>query len=91
MSQDSLLLVREKIASFQEALLAKHPRIPNLLQEIHSALKAQPENVTLLSEDEIRIIVNGLEKQTHTYLAASVTAKKPAATTRLKNLGEDAF
>lgn len=90
---DSLLLVREKIASLQSALLERHPRMPTLLQEIHSALRAQPENVTLLAEEDICTIVSGLQQQTNTFLADTVSKSKGKAgtTTRLKNLSEDAF
>ena len=90
---DSLILVQEKIQSLQSALLERHPRMPNLLQEIHQALKAQPENVTLLPEENIAIIVQGLQQQTNTFFAESVAKGKGKAGTaaRLKNLDEDAF
>lgn len=90
---DSLLMVREKIASLQSALLERHPRMPNLLQEIHTTLRAQPENVTLMTEEEIKVIVSGLEKQTNTFLAdvVSKSKKSPSTASKLKNLSEDAF
>lgn len=90
---DSLLMVREKIASLQSALLERHPRMPTLLAEIHTTLRAQPENVTLMTEEEIRVIVSGLEKQTNTFLADVVSKSKKSASTatKLKNLSEDAF
>ena len=90
---DSLLMIREKIGSLQSALLERHPRMPNLLQEIHTTLRAQPENVTLMTEEEIRIIVSGLEKQTNTFLADVVSKSKKSTSTasKLKNLSEDAF
>jgi hypothetical protein len=90
---DSLILVRAQIASLQSALLDRHPRMPTLLQEIHSALRAQPENVTLISEEEICAIVKGLEIQTNTYLAESVSKSKGKAgvVAKLKSLSEDAF
>jgi len=90
---NSLDLVREKIANLQAALLEKHPRMPLLLQEIHQTLKAQPENVTLLPEEDIQILVSGLQNQTNTFLAESIVKSKGKAGTaaRLKNLGDDAF
>jgi hypothetical protein len=90
---DSLLLIREKIQSLQEALLQKHPRMPFLLQEIHTALKAQPENVTLLEEEEIQLIVSGLQHHTKVFLAETVTKGKGKAgiTAKIKSLGDDAF
>jgi hypothetical protein len=64
--------VREKIASLADALTTAHPRMPLLLKEIHTHLRADPEIVTLLDEDQIQIVVKGLIKQTNTELAAAV-------------------
>jgi hypothetical protein len=85
--------LQEKIAALESTLLGQHPQMPFLLKEIRLMLKKQPENVTLLEETQIRIIVNGLEKQTGTFLAesSSKTSKKPAAVTKLKALGTSAF
>ena len=85
--------LKEKLAALQSALLSQHPTMPTLLREIHMALKKQPENVTLLSEEEVHVIVQGLEKQTGVFLAESVgkTAKKSAAVNKIKALGSDAF
>ena len=69
---------QEKLASLQSAILERHPRMPGLLQEIHRALKLQPENVTLMSEDEIAIVVQGLQVQTQTSLIKTAVAKKAA-------------
>lgn len=72
-------LITAKITELQEKLLAKHPQMPLLLREIHSTLKENPAVVTLLAEDQIRIIVNGLEAQTNTYIAQSMTTKSSTA------------
>ena len=86
-------ILKEKVASLEAALLSAHPTIPTLLREIHTALRAQPETVTLLSEEEISVLVRGLQKQTGVFLAESVTksAKKPGSVAALKAKGEDAF
>jgi DNA polymerase III psi subunit len=85
--------LQEKIASLQAALLDAHHKMPGLLHDIHKTLRAQPENVTLLSEEQIQIVVAGLEKQTNTHLVQSVSksAKKATAVTAIKKLGTDAF
>ena len=92
MSTDGFEL-KEKVADLSQQLLSKHPRMPILLREIHTALRAQPENVTLLSEEEIGVIISGLKIQTQTEFAAA--ALKPtgtkAAVNKIKNLGADAF
>jgi hypothetical protein len=65
--------VRESIASMQTALLSAHPDLPSLLRKIHTTLKANPDIVTLLSEDEIGIIVNGLSRQQNITIASSIS------------------
>ena len=85
--------LKEKVSALQEAILSKHPKMPILLQEIHKALKAQPENITLLGEEEIGIIVSGLEIQTGYELAASMTkgSGKSSTAAKIKSLGSEAF
>jgi hypothetical protein len=70
-----------KIAELQEVILNAHPRMPMLLREIHTILKADPDCVTLLSEEDIGAIVSGLKKQTMTEITAATLKKK----TSLKN------
>ena len=85
--------LQEKIQSLQNAILDKHPTMPTLLREIHIALRKQPENVVILSEDQIGIIVRGLEVQTNIFLAETVSksAKSTSKVASIKKLGADAF
>lgn len=86
-------ILKEKVASLEAALLSKHPTMPILLAEVHRTLKAQPENMILLTETEIRAIVNGLETQTQVFLAESV-GKASKSTSKIANIkakGSDAF
>lgn len=82
-------VLKEKIAALQDALLARHPTMPGLLREIHTAIKKQPENLTLLSPEDIRVVVNGLEAQTGVALAQSITktstSKTKSLTAKLNN------
>lgn len=66
----------EKVSSLESALLDRHPRMPGLLGEIFKALKAQPENVTLMNEEEIRVVVECLKVQTGVQFAEKVTKSK---------------
>jgi hypothetical protein len=68
--------IQMQIAELEQAMLAAHPRMPLLLKDIHTALKSDPANVTLLTEDEIGIIVAGLKKQTATEITATLMKKK---------------
>lgn len=83
----SVIDIKEKIAQLQEHLLLSHPLIPTLLRTIHTQLKADPEIVTLLEEEEVRAVVNGLQYITKIKLVESVKTKKKS----LKNLELDDF
>ncbi len=89
--------LQEKVLSLETAIKSRHPTMPTLLQEIWKALKAQPENVTLMTEEEMGILVSGLQVQTNTTLAQSaVKASKSAASNKsvaakINQLGLDAI
>lgn len=89
--------LQEKVLSLDAAIKSRHPTMPTLLQEIWRALKAQPENVTLMSEDEIGVVVSGLQVQTNTSLAQTMSkqSKSAAATkgvaAKINQLGLDAI
>lgn len=93
MSTDSPKLpveLENKILALQEQVIARAPGMPTLLQEIWIALKKQPENVTLLTEENIQIIVSGLEVQTNNKLVEVLTKNRGAAAgKKLKALGVD--
>lgn len=85
--------LKEKVGQLANLILEKHPKMPTLLREIHTTIRTYPEQVTLLSEEDISVIVSGLAVQTNTAFAVSAT--KPAAakslTAKIKALGADAF
>lgn len=85
--------LQEKVTSLTALILDKHPKMPVLLREIHTVLREQPENVTLMSEEEIAIIVDGLKVQTGVEFASSAikgTGQKSMAS-KVKQLGLGAF
>lgn len=81
---DQAFETREKLAQLEEAMLAKTPNMPTLLRDIHRELKADPDIVTLLSDEECSILVNGLKQQTKTVIATK--AVKKGSSKPLKNL-----
>ena len=83
------LEIKTKLDELQQALLTQHPSMPTLLREIHKTLKAYPEQVTLMTEEEINIIVSGLEKQTSSNLAASAMKSTKTKKESLKNVTSD--
>lgn len=89
MTDTQMTDIQMKIAELQEALLTAHPQMPLLLRDIHKKLKADPAQVTLLTEEEIAVIVSGLKLQTNVELASdkaksgSTAAKTKSANSRL--------
>lgn len=77
--------IKEKVLSLEQSLLSQHPTMPSLLKEIWVTLKKNPDQVTLLSEEDIGIIVRGLKKQTAVEIATTALKKK----TSLKSLTID--
>lgn len=78
---DTAFVIKEKLAQLQEALLEATPNMPVLLRDIHRELKADPDVVTVLSDEECAILVKGLKKQTSTEIATKAikkTTKKAA-------------
>lgn len=82
---DTAYQVKEAIQDLKSKLLSAHPEMPVLLRKIHQTLKADPEVVTLLDEEEIEVIVNGLSKQTQTTIATSLATKRTGKS--LKSIG----
>jgi hypothetical protein len=62
--------VSDKIATLHNQILSAHPRMPVLLKEIRDTLYSYPECNTLLTEDQMNTIIEGLEKLVDTDLAA---------------------
>jgi hypothetical protein len=69
--------IREKLATLESHLLSAHPQIPTLLSTIHKQLRNDMEVVTLLEDEEINILVRGLEVVTRTTLEDAVSKSGP--------------
>lgn len=74
-SPDQAYQIKEKLASLEAALLEGTPNMPILLREIHRNLKNDPDIVTLLSEEDCSILVQGLKKVTATTIATTAIKK----------------
>lgn len=81
--------IKNNIAELQERIHTAHPAMPSLLATIHAALKKDGSLVTLLSDEEIGIIVQGLKKQTQIEIVKEKTKKttKTLKTMDLDDLG----
>ena len=70
-----------EMMELREALEKNVPGFANKLREIHVKLRNDPATVTLLSDEEIGVIVAGLEKHTNVQIIAP-TAIKAAKSSR---------
>lgn len=76
--------IKEAIATLSGALVSANPGMPTMLRTIHQALSKDKDIVTLLTEDEIGVLVSGLMVQTNTVIAVAATKK---STKSLKSIG----
>lgn len=81
--------IQEKILALEAAVKGRLPNMPMLLKEIHGALRKDPDCVTLLKEEQIAVLISGLERQTNTYIVATVTKSKSAASILKKLTADD--
>lgn len=75
--------VQEKLAKLEAKLVEGTPNIATLLRDIHRQLKADPDIVTLLSEEECSILVRGLKKQTATEIVTTAKSKPKKAMSKM--------
>lgn len=78
--------IKEKTLQLEQALLTSHPSMPSLLKDIWLTLKQNPDQVTLLSEEDIGIVVRGLKQQTKTEISTTALKTKGKS---LKNISLD--
>lgn len=71
-----------EMAELEAALDAHVPGFISILSTIHKKLKADPDVVTLLDEEEIAVIVAGLEKHTNVTIVAPSAVKAAKAKAR---------
>ena len=76
-SPNSSYEIKEKLARLEEMLVNQNEGIATVLRDIHTQVKKDPELVTILSEEEVSILVRGLKKQTATEIAVATVKKSP--------------
>ena len=64
-----------KINELQVSLQERLPNYESLLHTIHRNLATDPDVVNILTEEQIGVIVAGLQKRTGVFIAAEVVAK----------------
>lgn len=67
--------IKEKIRQLREKMQQAMPGYEDLLHIIHRNLAQDPDTVQLLTEEEIGVIVAGLQKRSGTFLAEKAATK----------------
>lgn len=73
-------IVKDKLQLLATQLAEQVPNIATTLRDIHQTIKKDPDVATILTEEEVSILVTGLKQQTKTEIAtaaAKTKSKKP--------------
>lgn len=83
--------VRQRLGEIQAKLLVQDPNLPVHLSAIHTTLLQYEELAHLLSEDEIAVLIKGMEKHSGTELVAAAISKKsgPKSVPKGKTISDD--
>lgn len=74
--------IRFQMADLQEKLIANIPDFPVILKSIHEKLRKDPAVVTLMSEDEIKLVVQGLAKHAQVEVVSPTALKQAKSAAR---------
>jgi hypothetical protein len=85
LSPEVLGSVQSKLASLEQALLAKDPQMPVHLREMHRLLTSYPESVHLLEDAEIKTVLAAAQEWTQT----KIVTEKPKAGGSKKKVAVD--
>lgn len=79
--------ITDQINNLQTALLEQHPQMPQILRSVLLKLKADPEVVTLLTEEQIGTVVKSAIR--HSGAVIMATASKSATKKSLSKTSVD--
>jgi len=60
-----------KIVELDAALKSEHPTMPGLLREIFIKCKEDPDIITILSDEERNVIIEGCKKQAQVVITTA--------------------
>lgn len=85
---DEIATIKFKCAELQQKLQAAEPGYKNVLKEIHENIRKTPELMYALADEEIAIIVGGLQKFSGIEIAA-IKVKEKITKKQAANLTAD--
>lgn len=83
--------LRERISKLDILIKAAHPVMPVMLKQIHDQLATDPEVVTVLTDDEIGIIVTGLKRKMNVEIMTTPAKKETTKVLKSKANNIDMF
>ena len=87
----TLETIQNNLAMIKEELAKTIPNIAQSIRFIHQALSKDQDLVTIMSEEELAVLISGLKVQTRTEITASVAKSGAGAKAVLKNATLDDF
>lgn len=81
-----------QFAELEQALLTRDPEFKTILRQIHRQLGSEPELVTMMTDDEIGLVVQGLIVTAQAEIvepAKAKTVKAATAAAKKRNIGVD--
>lgn len=75
-SDPRVVNIRTQLAELEAALKQNIPSFPTILRDIHTKLRQDPEVVTLMSDAEIKLVLQGLQKHAQIEVVAPAAAKQ---------------
>lgn len=82
--------IQSRLSELENALVSQNPEFRTVLRKIHATLSAEPELLHLLKDEEINVIVRGIEKHSNIQIVQETEKiKKKEMKESLKNLTLD--
>lgn len=80
-------LLKAQLAELADSLEKDIPGWKHILQQVYTSLKSDADVVTIMTEEEIALVVKGLIQFSGAELVASVTKGKKTKAPAIKDLG----
>lgn len=82
--------LKMQMAELESALEQDNPGMKTILKDIHSKLKNDPEIVTLMSDEDISVIIHALSRTTDTEIqTAKVKSTTRKSSSKAISIGTD--
>lgn len=79
------------LTELEQKLLATDPQIPSHLRNIHTLLRSYPESIVLLTDSQIKTLIDAASQVTQVFIVEKQTNREAKTTSRAKKLDASLF